>query len=518
MRKFETKTGQWSEKNWFIFIYCLLLSFLFLLICTKSSPLFPFNDWVDTNASFTMGKAMINGKVLYRDIFDQRGPWLYFLFGLGYLVSNTTFTGIFLIEVFSFSIFLFYCFKSISLFLDKNYAAIGITIIASLVPNFKSFIHGGSPEEFCLPLLAISLYYLLRYFVEIYPAKIPGQWVILNGVIAGIVLWIKYSVLGFWVGWLGVVLLDLALQKEFVQTIQYAAIFIVGVLTAAIPWVAYFGLTDSIYEWIHSYFIINLTNYSDSLSTLSWFVNLIWGPFGLRLENSLQVVLIVLGLLVFLLNKRYLVNSRQRWSLLLCYLLLNLGIFGSGIIRTYYAFVLAPFLIFGVISYLKLFSTALRSHRRIGSTGSSIVVMLLILSVTLPFTFFFNHNAYMRDISKKDLVQYKYAKIINETDDATLLNYGWLDVGLYTTTGIVPNVRFFQNQNISYLKFPLIMDEQNRYIREKTVEYVIYPVREDKFPDEVDVPFLDKNYHLIRDDIQQYEGVDFHYLLFKKND
>ena len=71
--------------------YCFFLSILFLLICTKSSPLYPFNDWVDSNAFFTMGKGMINGKVLYRDLFEQKGPLLYFIHGLSYLISNKTF-------------------------------------------------------------------------------------------------------------------------------------------------------------------------------------------------------------------------------------------------------------------------------------------------------------------------------------------------------------------------------------------------------------------------------------------
>jgi len=163
MNKLESKIQRWLENNWFIFGYCLLLSALFLLICTKSSPLYPFNDWVDTNASFTMGKAMMNGRVLYRDIFDQRGPLLYFLYGMGYLISHTTFIGIFIFEVLSFAIFLFFCYKSFNLYLDKHYSFIVLPLISFLVLNLRSFSHGGSPEEFCLPLLSFSLFCLMRH-------------------------------------------------------------------------------------------------------------------------------------------------------------------------------------------------------------------------------------------------------------------------------------------------------------------------------------------------------------------
>lgn len=41
-----------------------VFSFVIMLFCTKSSPLFVFNDWFDANVYFTMGKGMMNGRVL----------------------------------------------------------------------------------------------------------------------------------------------------------------------------------------------------------------------------------------------------------------------------------------------------------------------------------------------------------------------------------------------------------------------------------------------------------------------
>ena len=55
--------------DFLIFLYCLLAAFVVLTICTKSSFLYPFNDWVDANCFFTVGKSMAEGKVLYRDIY-----------------------------------------------------------------------------------------------------------------------------------------------------------------------------------------------------------------------------------------------------------------------------------------------------------------------------------------------------------------------------------------------------------------------------------------------------------------
>mgnify|MGYP001729732097 FL=1 len=42
---------------------------------------------------------MFNGSVLYRDIYEQKGPLLYFVHGLAGLVSETNFIGVYLVEV-----------------------------------------------------------------------------------------------------------------------------------------------------------------------------------------------------------------------------------------------------------------------------------------------------------------------------------------------------------------------------------------------------------------------------------
>ena len=87
-------------------IWCLGAAALVLALCSKTSPLYAFNDWMDANIFFTMGKSMLSGKVLYRDVFDHKGPVLYLLYGLGWLLDHTDFIGVFVLEICGFSVFL----------------------------------------------------------------------------------------------------------------------------------------------------------------------------------------------------------------------------------------------------------------------------------------------------------------------------------------------------------------------------------------------------------------------------
>ena len=63
-----------SRKNVLQALYCLLLSFGVLTVCSKNSFLYPLNDWVDVNCFFTVGRGVRHGLVPYLDLYDQKGP------------------------------------------------------------------------------------------------------------------------------------------------------------------------------------------------------------------------------------------------------------------------------------------------------------------------------------------------------------------------------------------------------------------------------------------------------------
>ena len=80
-----------EKKNPCKLLFAFLLSFLFITICSKNSFLYPMNDWGDVNCFFIVGRSLLDGKVLYRDIYDQKGPILYFIYALLSSISSTSF-------------------------------------------------------------------------------------------------------------------------------------------------------------------------------------------------------------------------------------------------------------------------------------------------------------------------------------------------------------------------------------------------------------------------------------------
>lgn len=513
MKFFHNDRSNTFSAHLVLFGFCVILALLLMLIATKSSPLYPFNDWVDTNASFTVGKAMMNGRVLYRDIFDQRGPFLYFLYGLAYLISEKSFLGVFIVEVLLFSVFLFYVYKLFSLYFSKSYAIIVLPIFTAVVLNLESFDKGGSPEEFCVPLILISFYHLNVYFKEIYPKPFPNRWVFYNGIIAGCVLWVKFSLLGFWFGWMVAIIISMIMEKEYSRVIRSSIVLLSGMLIATLPWLIYFGIHQSISDWINAYFVINLTSYSETSSLISIFRSSLIGMLYPLYENPFLFGFIIFGIITYVIFNKTITNKFHKILLVLSFLFLTLSVFAGGRMYRYYYLIFSPIIIFGFITFLTMINNKFGELR---SFGIILLITILSLAASFSYTFVFNRNSYMLKLDDEELVQIKFARIIDQTEDATLLNYGVLDLGFYTTTGITPNVRFFQSQNIPELKFPLVMHEQNRYIKEGVVDYVVTVKSVGKSLENIENPYLFHNYRLIQEEIQTYEGKDYDYLLFKK--
>lgn len=341
-----------KQYKWILGIYCLINAFLFLTICSKNSFLYPFNNWDDPNSFFTMGKGMANGCIIYKDLFEQKGPLLYTMHAIAYLLSNRTFLGIFLFEIISFTVFLYFTAKIMSLYVRKVHALWGIPLISFVILSSYVFIAGDSAEEFCLPLLAISLYHFLHYYKNTYPNPMPIKTVILDGFIAGCVLWIKYNLLGFWLGFAAFLCIGLLLHKKIKQAFLTGIYFLLGMLIASIPWLVYFWLNDALYDLFFVYFWVNISSYSSQASILTRLVTALKDASmyanNLRLCSSIAL----LGYGYMMISKRSIPNWYGKIALTFTILISTIGVY-YGANHIYYFLILMAFMILGLIAIAK---------------------------------------------------------------------------------------------------------------------------------------------------------------------
>ena len=459
-----------QKSKLFLLLFSAVSSFLILMICTRSSFLYPMNNWVDAQCFFTVGKAMANGQIVYRDIFEQKGVLLYFLHMLTYFVSHTTFIGVFFLEVMAGTAFLFINIKILTLYTDIRFAVFSAVLCSMSVYSSMAFCEGDSAEELCLPLLAYALYLSTKAFKN--GKWLTGKQLFCVGIVSACVLWIKYTMLGFFIGWIIVPLLWLIKEKQWKAIGKTFLYIILGVFVVTLPIILYFAVNHALSDLWEVYFYKNIFGYSHidkDLSLPQKIVVIIQKTAMLTkyaFLNNLQrfTGLLLIGLIGFLFMK----GKKQKLSIYIMFLTSTLFIYGGGNVFDYYPLPLSVFSVFGCIPPYLLIRWIIRKKYRQNTwwkdfqnpiytviTGIFTIVIALCLSVK------FSYNIDFMKYQKEDTPQYRFKEIIQQETNPTLLQFGGLDGGFYSVCDIVPNCKYFCGLNIN---LPEIKEGQQQYL------------------------------------------------------
>ena len=479
-----------------------------LSFASRSSFLYCFNNWDDANSYFSVGKGIFNGKMPYRDIFDQKGMYLYFFYGLCYIVSHTTFAGVFVMEIIFGLIDIIFLYKIIRIYASQKTSITLAILVMGGIFSSRSFWWGGSAEEVCLPFIIAALYLFIEYFKKQYPVgTMSFRRVFIGGLLAGMIANIKFTGLGFFFAWMMLVFVSFLVHKELISGIKACFVFLFGMFVPFIPWIIYFGVQGGLYEWYWGYVYVNVFVYSkaggdagilqsvkDMLKIFYW---LIW-------NNWMYMLLVIVGLVASVLDIKARILTRI--SIIVLFVFTFLGIFGGGRELPYYSLPLSVFAVFGAAFLSNRLDKAVQNETSgFGFFGLPVFAIMVALMQIATFSM----NVPFMAEKKDTYFMYRFRDEVLQTNDPTLLNVGCLDAGLYTLCDIVPSCRWFQTQTLDIddpANNPYM--EQERYVREGLIDYVL--VR-DSIPESID-----DHYDLI--DSQEYDSGNyvFMYYLYKK--
>ena len=112
---------------------------------------------VDTAWFFTAGKAWMEGMTPYIDFADSKGPLLWLIYGIGYLLSPTTYHGVFWLSVMAYTVTFELLWRTARLFSTRRNAAIVLGVMPLLLFS-RAFHYEVRAEDFCMPWVCASLY------------------------------------------------------------------------------------------------------------------------------------------------------------------------------------------------------------------------------------------------------------------------------------------------------------------------------------------------------------------------
>lgn len=489
--------------------FAALAALGFLVICSRSSFLYIFNNWDDANSYFTMGKVMMNGGVIYRDSFDQKGPLLYFIYGLAYLISHNTFRGVFVMEVLFFTTFLVAQYHILKLYMQQKKALFFLPFLAFVVTASKSFYWGGSAEEFGLPFLAWGLYFSLRYFKKDYPKVMSRKIVFLCGVLAGCIMMIKYTMLGMYFFWMAMIAFSTFNFRQWKKSIWNSLIFLAGMVVSLIPWVVYFGVQGALDDWYHAYIYCNVFLYSDfyqeSVSLGQKIYDLAKIMYWLVRDNFIYFSMIILGFLGILFSRK--MKWYEKINVYGMFGFLFLGIFIGGTTLFYYSLPLSLFSVFGFVVLGNAVEKIFGRKQNLWKKGRNGVIGVgVIYAIILVAAWNLSMNTPYAKENGEEFYLYQFRDIVLQEENPTLLNIGCLDAGLYTLADILPNCKYFQSNMVN--GFDEVKEEQTRYIEEGRIQFVL---AREEYPDVI----WDK-YELVCETEYSISDRNLKYYLFKK--
>lgn len=245
-----------NKQNIYYILIFVIVTILALLGLSSS----PLNKGVIQNDSAVfqiMGRGMLNGQVMYKDLFDHKGPVMYVINAIAYLINPQI--GLFIVETLFISIGAVFIFKTSKMLVNKR-----VSVIMSLVYVMLMFISisgGNFTEEYAMTFTSIALYCIMKIiYKNEYENKI--LWGIIGATFA-LNFFIKPTYIAIWIAFGIIQFIYSIKEKKIKELIKYIFYIIIGIMIVTLPIIIYLVLNDDIHYFIDAFFILNM-KYSEA--------------------------------------------------------------------------------------------------------------------------------------------------------------------------------------------------------------------------------------------------------------
>jgi hypothetical protein len=261
----------------------ILLSIFFIMVTI--SPFFQANPTVDSGVFFYTGQRLLAGDVPYQDVWDHKGPLIYFINALGLTLSGGSRWGVWALECLLISASYLLGYRVLKDTFNRGAAAAGsIAWLSSLL----LFLNGGNfTEEYTIPLQILALGWMCVFY------KRPRIRLALGiGGSAGLAFLLRPNNIGFFVVIMLLVLIEAYRVDQWRFVIRCAGWLVLGAVVVMLPFAIYFGVNGALGDLFEAMFVYNFA-YSDASFMDrfdSWF-------FGIRKLFSSGLLLLVIGAL-----------------------------------------------------------------------------------------------------------------------------------------------------------------------------------------------------------------------------
>src|SRR5665647_3725729 len=234
------------------------IAFVFLLFYSYStSPLYSNNFGVlDSSLFMLIGKGITKGYMPYLDLFDHKGPILFFIEAFGWLIMPNRLGNFFIHWVFMVAN-LTLIFKIGQLFLNKKWS--WVPIIFFLLILTVTFEGGNLTEEYSLPFLFLPLYLSLKSLKEESNGKAqhPPLYALIYGICFTLIIFIRLNNAVLIGAIVLAIMIHLISNKEYRNFFDNVLTFLGGAIFVFSAIAIYFLINHAFGEMLYATFLFN---------------------------------------------------------------------------------------------------------------------------------------------------------------------------------------------------------------------------------------------------------------------
>lgn len=442
----------------------------------------------DNNWFMMCGKSWMSGLTPYVDFTDSKGPLLWLIYGLAYLITPRSFGGMFLFDLLFYWGTFMLLYKTAFIMLRNAPQS----LLATMAMAFFFFYPGMHQEvlieDYCHLFNAMALYAAVRV---LYEGEYRDSLMFWTGAALGAALMMKYSAMITLLAPAGMILLYLLVKR---RSFWRALLLMAGGFAAVVlPFVVYLAAAGALDDFLREYFFntgVTILNAKESIDGEAAALKKRW-PFNIIylhrrdqfLSEFLRLVLVgfLMSLYVF---------RRSKWLLALLVLWYGGSLLLYSITASDRYFMSLCIFAFGGL----LFLAAITGNVKMPGAILGGAVMLGVLAVLLTHYYYSEMHFPGRDRASLEKRQHVGALINAEQQrlgrKPTLMYYHTSDFGEHTLTDAVAGARYW---SVQHGMSDGMMKAHDAELREKHPDIVIIK-EEDK--EELDSVLRKEGYHL----------------------
>lgn len=470
-----------------------LLSVLFLLLYSPATS--PLCDAFGADSAFfyTVGKGMTDGLLPYRDFFDMKGPYLFFIEYFGQLICRGR-TGAFIMQTLSLYASLWIAGTICRAGQKDSWGQLFMELLCLLpvlyIASF-TFQGGNLTEELSMPLLMLSLFFALRHLRS--GKRKHSVWLgFFYGFVFGVLILLRITNAAL----IGAILLTISVEllaaKEFKNFFANGGTFIAGCITAFIPPCVFFAAHGLLGEMLYQVFVFGVCYSSES----SFWEKLL----TVLMENWPMVLITALPVIVMLFFPS---KERKDWVFAVSSFILTLVAVAMGNGYLHYFALGLPNIVLGIV--------LLRKHWKRPDFGAlrkwSCRILVTIAAAALLYVQFPNFSEYTANGIKMLLGHSSYAEmkqeiltvrgIIPEEDRNNIYVYGMPTTcsNWYAMADLYPPNRYCDWQEHYIQLVPEIGDELALWLTSEDARWLVTPRDYDIRPQQIR-EVIETHYHV----------------------